>query len=59
MTLQIDTVSEGGSWRRELLAQPLSVSDLRVIISELEHALRVERERVKQLLAEIEYLTSG
>lgn len=59
MTILIDNVSDDGSWRREMLAQPLSKSDLRVIISELEHALRVEREKNKALLAEIEHLTSG
>jgi hypothetical protein len=51
-----DTESEGGAWRREMLARPLTVSQLREVISELEHCLAVERRRTRELVAEIEKL---
>jgi hypothetical protein len=57
-----DTISPGGAWRRELLARPLTVSQLRQIISELEHCLAIERKRSDRLrdeLHEIKSRTSG
>jgi hypothetical protein len=42
--LTIDCESEGGAWRRELLARPLNVSELRDMIEELEHCLKVSRD---------------
>lgn len=52
----IDNVSDGGSWRRELLARPLSTTELRVIISELEHALAIERKLLAEVQAELKRL---
>jgi len=48
--MNIDTESEGGSWRREMLARSLTVAQLREIVSEMEHCLSVERRRTKDLL---------
>lgn len=39
----IDDQSEGGAWRREMLAGPLTVAQLRDMVSELEHSLAVSR----------------
>jgi hypothetical protein len=39
----IDDQSDGGSWRREMLAGPMTVSQLRDMVSELEHSLSVSR----------------
>ncbi len=39
----IDNQSDGGAWRREMLAGPMSVSQLREMVSELEHSLTVSR----------------
>lgn len=49
----IDKESEGGSWRREMLARPLSTNQLREIISELEHCLSTERRRTSDLLLKL------
>jgi hypothetical protein len=54
-----DTESEGGSWRREMLARPLTVSQLREVISELEHCLAVERRRTRELTAEISRISGA
>lgn len=43
MSYVIDVESEGGAWRRELLARPLNVSQLRDMVGELEHSLAVSR----------------
>jgi PIN domain nuclease of toxin-antitoxin system len=51
--MNIDTESEGGSWRREMLARPLSTSELRNIISELEHCLTVERARTRDMVTRL------
>jgi hypothetical protein len=51
--MNIDTESQGGSWRREMLAQSLSTSQLREIVSELEHCLLVERQRTKDLVIKL------
>lgn len=51
--MNIDDVSEGGAWRRERLAQPLNVTQLREIISELEYCLSVERRRTKELVSRL------
>jgi len=48
--MNIDIESEGGSWRREMLARSLTVAQLREIVSEMEHCLSVERRRTKDLL---------
>lgn len=40
----IDTQSEGGSWRREMLAGPMNVTQLREMVAELEHCLKVARD---------------
>lgn len=45
----IDVDSPPGSWRRELLARPLTVTECRQMISELEHALRVSRANFDRL----------
>lgn len=39
----IDDQSEAGAWRREMLRQPLTVTQLREIVAELEHSLAVTR----------------
>lgn len=39
----IDDKSDGGAWRREMLAGPLTVTQLREMVSELEHSLAVSR----------------
>ena len=49
----IDDKSEGGAWRREYLARSLTTSQLREVISELEHCLAVERKRTKELGKEL------
>jgi hypothetical protein len=49
----IDDQSEGGAWRRERLAQPLTVSQLRDMVSELEHCLAVERRKVHELVSRL------
>lgn len=51
--MNIDTESEGGSWRREMLARSLSTSQLREIVSEMEHCLSVERQRTKDLVIKL------
>jgi hypothetical protein len=56
--MTIDNCSDGGSWRREMLARPLSVSQLREIISELEHALTVERSRTSAMVSELAAATA-
>ena len=43
MSYVIDVDSDGGAWRRELLARPLSVPQLRDMVGELEHSLAVSR----------------
>lgn len=54
----IDDKSEGGSWRRELLARPLTISQLRQMISELEHCLAIERKRSNRLRDELHEIKS-
>ena len=51
--MNIDTESDGGSWRREMLARPLSTSELRNIISELQHCLTVERARTRDMVTRL------
>jgi hypothetical protein len=52
----IDDKSEGGAWRRELLARPLTISHLRQMISELEHCLAIERRKNEALKNKIALL---
>ena len=51
--MNIDTQSDGGSWRREMLARSLTVAQLREIVSEMEHCLSVERRRTKDLVIKL------
>jgi hypothetical protein len=51
--MNIDTESEGGSWRREMLARSLTVAQLREIVSEMEHCLSVERRRTRDLVIKL------
>lgn len=39
----IDTESPAGSWRREILNGPATTTQLREVISDLEHLLKVSR----------------
>lgn len=41
--MTIDTESPAGSWRREILNGPATPTQLREVISDLEHCLKVSR----------------
>jgi hypothetical protein len=41
--MTIDTESPAGSWRREILNGPATATQLREVISDLEHCLKISR----------------
>jgi hypothetical protein len=41
--MAIDTESPAGSWRREILNGPATATQLREVISDLEHCLKISR----------------
>lgn len=45
----IDTESPAGSWRREIMNSPATTTQLREVISDLEHLLKVSRRDFDEL----------
>ena len=45
----IDTESPAGAWRRDMLNSPATTTQLREVISELEHCLKVSRRDFDEL----------
>lgn len=41
--MTVDTQSEAGAWRREMLSGPLTIAQLREVVAELQHCLNVAR----------------